>query len=366
MRKNIQGMPIKRFDTSWKIKSVLFLMIFVSLDFINAYAAAKSGVQGVTNRRGVGISPNKLALPGVVVIRLKSGIVPSVQELFNVPELEGKILKEANPQSVESLAGATRMKLDKSSEILGDIYLVNYSGTVTPAMMAQTLLKNPDVVYAEPHYIYRVNFTPNDSLLSQQYALNQIQAFQAWDYTQGDSTVPVGIVDTGVDWMHPDLYGNIWHNPHWQTDTNYPADSIGWDFGGDGGSSNGNYTPTPDNNPQEDFPAHGTHVAGIVAAISNNNIGIAGVAPKCRIMAVKTSQANYLDPGGEPYIVYGFEGIIYAADNGARVINCSWGGPGYSQYEQDVIDYATTKGALVVAAAGNDDHSGRIFYPSVL
>ncbi|HQT92425.1 MAG TPA: S8 family serine peptidase, partial [Candidatus Kryptobacter bacterium] len=104
--------------------------------------------------------------------------------------------------------------------------------------------------------------------------------------------------------------------------------------------------------------------AGIVAAVANNHIGVAGVAPHCRIMAVKVTEADLTDPStGEPYVVYGFEGIIYAADHGARVINCSWGGVGYSQYEQDVIDYATAKGALVVSAAGND-HSTEFQTPA--
>jgi subtilisin family serine protease len=299
-----------------------------------------------------------LALPGVVVVKIKTGVTASIQELLNVPELEGRVLKEANLSSIRSVAGLAKVQLDKSSEALSNIYIVNYSGTTTPALVARSLLKNSNVVYAEPHYIYRVidaNFTPNDSLLSQQYALSNIHAFQAWDYSEGDTSVPIGIVDTGVDWMHP----------HWQSDTQYPADSIGWDFGGAGTTIDGVLTPTPDNNPQEDSPFHGTHVAGIAAAIANNEIGIAGVAPKCKIMAVKVSQGDYADPQtGEPYIVYGFEGIIYAADNGARVINCSWGGQGYAQYEQDVINYATEKGALVVAAAGNDNHSTEFFTPA--
>jgi serine protease len=365
VKKDIQGKSIHRRGTLWRTKATLFLLTLGLLNSVNVSAAAKYGTAGtMAVRRGIGINSNKLALPGVVVVKLKPGVNASIQELFKVPELEGKILKEANPQSIRSLTAVTRIRLDKSSVLLGDIYLVDYSGTVTPAMMAQTLLKNSDVVYAEPHYIYRVALTPDDSLLSQQYALSKIQAFQAWNITQGSSSIPVGIVDTGVDWMHPDLYGNIWHNPHWQTDVSYPADSIGWDFGGAGSISNGNYVATPDNNPEEDLPAHGTHVAGIVAAVSNNQIGIAGVAPACKIMAVKTSQANFVDQSGEPYIVYGFEGIIYAADNGARVINCSWGGPGYSQYEQDVVNYATAKGALVVAAAGNDYHSTEFFTPA--
>jgi len=336
-----------------------FLLIVAMAYNHNVYARAKASNAAI-NRRGSGIYPEKLALPGVVVVKLKPGVVASIQELLKVPELEGKILREANPQSVQSLARAPRIRLEKSSEPLSNIYFLNYSGTVTPAMVAQSLLKNPDIIYAEPHYIYKVTkteVTPNDSLRSQQYALTNIQAYQAWNITQGDPTVSIAIVDIGVNWMHPDLYGNIWHNLNWQSDTS--ADSIGWDFGGNNGFG--------DSNPAEDFPPpseHGTHVAGIAAAVTNNHIGIAGTAPKCKIMAVKTSRADMTDPSsGDPYIIYGFEGIIYAADKGARVINCSWGGVGYVQYEQDVINQATQEGALVVVAAGND-HSDEFETPA--
>lgn len=304
-------------------------------------------------------SPAKLSLQGVVVVKLKSSVTPSLSQMLKVPELEKRILGEASMESIQSVTHLLGIKIDNASRVLNNIYVVKYTGAVVPEMVSEALRKNPDVVYAEPHYIYRVadeSFVPNDSLLSQQYALSKIQAFHAWDRTMGDSTVIVGIVDTGVYWMHPDLYPNIWHNPNWRNDTNYPADSIGWDFGG--------LTGTPDNNPEEDGPHHGTHVAGIVAAVANNYIGIAGVAPKVKLMIVKASQGNMVDTNGEPYIVYGYEGIIYAADHKARIINCSWGGAGYSQYEQDVINYATQKGALVVAAAGNDYHSNEFQTPA--
>ncbi len=334
----------------------------------SVYASVRGGAGTLGIHGSIStIDPNKLALPGVVIVKFKPGVTPSVQELFKVPGFEKKIVTEANPTGMQALLQTMHMKLDKASQVLSNIYIVHYSSTVTPALMAKSLSLNPNVQYAEPHYIYKVsdvNFTPNDSLIADQYALSLIQAFNAWNITEGDSSVVVGIVDTGVNWMHPDLYANIWHNPNWKTDTNYPADSIGWDFGGRGTGSGG---ATPDNNPEEDFPPpyeHGTHVAGIVAAVANNHIGVAGVAPHCRIMAVKATEADLTDPStGDPYVVYGFEGIIYAADHGARVINCSWGGTGYSQYEQDVIDYATSKGALVVSAAGND-HSTEFQTPA--
>ena len=151
-----------------------------------------------------------------------------------------------------------------------------------------------------------------------------------------------------MDWPHPDLYANIWHNwkeinNNWAGDP-YAYDSIGWDFGG-GGDAEEN--ATPDNNPIEDVPVHGTLVAGTADAVTNNGIGVAGIGYKCKIMAVKVSQANLIDSStGDPYIVYGAEGIQYAAENGAKVINCSWGGYGYSNAEQAALIYAQNNGAL--------------------
>lgn len=334
----------------------------ISMCHVNAYASARGVIGGGPRlyKASSTIDPNKMALPGIVIVKFKPGVTASVQELFKIPSLQKRIVTEANPTYMQSVLQTMQMKLDKASEVLDNIYIVHYGEMVTPALMAESIDMNPDVEYAVPHYIYKVDqVVPNDSLIAEQYALTKIRAFDAWSITEGDPNVVVGIVDTGVNWMHPDLYGNIWHNPNWQTDTQYPGDSIGWDFGGTNG--------TPDNNPEEDFgppDEHGTHVAGIVAAIANNEIGIAGVAPRCKIMAVKASEKDMTDPStGEPYIVYGFEGIIWAADHGAKIINCSWGGVGYSQYEQDVINYATQKGALVVAAAGND-HSQEFDTPA--
>jgi serine protease len=231
-------------------------------------------------------------------------------------------------------------------------YRFHYRDGSDPRNVTKALQSTGAIEYAEPHYIRYVDFVPNDTYYGQQWHLSKIQADKAWDITKGDSSVIIGIVDTGVEWYHPDLWRNIWHNPH---PTMSPPDTIGWDFGGSDG--------TPDNNPDEDAPDHGTATAGLASAVTNNNAGVAGVGFKCKIMAVKISQNNVRTTGGVPIILYGFEGIVYAADNGASVINTSWGGAGYSQYEQEVIDYATSKGALVVASAGNNGSSDP-FYPA--
>ena len=107
-------------------------------------------------------------------------------------------------------------------------------------------------------------------------------------------------------------------------------------------------------------PDHGTHVAGDASAVTDNSIGVASIGFKSKIMPVKTIRDDFRNPNGSPFVVYGYEGIKYAADNGAKIINCSWGGGGYSLLGQEVINYATSLGALVVAAAGNNNSSGSI------
>jgi serine protease len=171
-------------------------------------------------------------------------------------------------------------------------------------------------------------------------------------YYSGDSSIIIAIVDTGVDWDHPDLFANIWVNTGEipgngvDDDGNGFIDDIrGWDFGGLNG--------TPDNDPKEDRPDHGTHVAGIASAVTNNGIGVASIGFNSTLMPVKVSRDDVRNSSGQALIAYGYQGIVYAADNGAKVINLSWGGEDISLLEQEVVDYAVSQGALLVGAAGN-------------
>jgi len=280
-----------------------------------------------------------------------------------------KIFDQISVKSIEPIFNDSKNKFFKAQIGLDRIYSIKYLGNADPLIISKKISKLSEVEYAEPRYIYRVDYTPNDPSFGSQTYLNQVKAPQAWDISKGDSSVVIGIIDTGVYWTHPDLGPNIWINKNEipnngiDDDNNGYVDDIrGWDFGGLNG--------TPDNDPREDAPYHGTHVAGIASAATDNGIGVAGMGFKCKIMAVKTARDDRKDPSsGAPYIWYGYEGIVYAADNGAKVINCSWGGSGFSQFAQDIINYATMKGALVVAAAGNSNSSGDHFpsgYKNVL
>ncbi len=197
-------------------------------------------------------------------------------------------------------------------------------------------------------------YFPNDSLLYEQYYLWNISAFQAWALWQGDTSSVVAIVDTGVDLQHPDLVDAIFYN--WDDPINgedsdgdgFVDNFYGWDLG------EGNNDPSFNNS------AHGIHVSGIAAATPDNGEGIAGVGFHTRFLPVKIDDAF-------GRLVKAYEGIVYAADQGVDVINCSWGShfnPG--PFGQDIVDYAVlNKDVLVVAAAGNANND-LPFFPASL
>ncbi|MCL6473261.1 MAG: S8 family serine peptidase [Firmicutes bacterium] len=188
--------------------------------------------------------------------------------------------------------------------------------------------KMPEVEYVEENRHRSLLEVPNDTSYASQWALPKISAPQAWDVTTGSSII-VAVVDTGVDYNHEDLAGKV---------------IGGYDFFND------------DTDPMDDV-GHGTHVAGIIAAATNNGRGIAGVSWGAKILAVKVMDAY----GGDDFTIA--QGIRYAADNGAKIINLSLGGYGYSQTLADAISYAQGMGCLVVAAAGNDS-TNDVLYPA--
>jgi subtilisin family serine protease len=245
----------------------------------------------------------------------------------------------------------------KSSE-LGMIYRLDFDPRHDAHIVAGDFARDEHLLYAVTRQIKRLCTMPNDAyyLTGEQWYLNAVRGPQAWDTVRGDSSVIIAIVDTGVDWDHPDLWDNIWINPGEDLDgdgyitfldwnnvddegNGYVDDFFGWDFGG---------ANQPDNDPNEHAPIHGTHCAGIAAAVTNNGFGVAGMSWNCKIMSVKAMR------DGDDGISFGYKGILYAADNGADVISLSWGNLSTSAYEQEVIDSASARGAIIVAAAGND------------
>ena len=254
------------------------------------------------------------------------------------------------------------------------------------------LRKDPNVEFAYPNYIRKVCGTPNDPQYSQQWALPKIGAPAAWDITAGIPEVVIAIIDTGIDYNHQDLFDKVWVNPDIAADRNgdgkidlndldlngnriieqselnqFGADKdvIGYDFVSVSSSSvaSGEDPAPRDNNPM-DVLGHGTHCAGIAAAATNNGIGIAGVAPNCRIMAIR---AGYKDPSGNGSLQDADieQAILYAIDNGAKVISMSFGGSNSAAVWADEIKAAYAANIVLVAAAGNDNASSK-FYPAAM
>lgn len=212
---------------------------------------------------------------------------------------------------------------------------------------ASALEREAGVLYAEPNFVYRPDATPNDPFFGDLWGLTAIQAPLAWDTTTGSQGVKVAVVDSGIAYDHPDLAPNIWTNPGESgggKETNgidddgdgYVDDVHGWDF------------VQHDNEPL-DFYFHGTHVAGTIGAAGNNGIGITGVDWQTSLMALRAGAANgdLLDSD----IISAF---TYACARGARVVNASFGGPGFSQAMLDVIASPACANTLFVTAAGND------------
>jgi subtilisin family serine protease len=224
-----------------------------------------------------------------------------------------------------------------------DVWLVAPSDPSHP-IDAHALAAEDAVAWIELNgTVYASGVVPNDPFYdSQQRPYLELMGLpQAWSWTTGD-TPPIAFVDTGVDLDHPDLVDNLWTNtgeiPANGLDddgNDYIDDVNGWNF------------VAASNNPQDDA-GHGSHVAGIAAARGNNGLGIAGMAWRARIMPLKALRSN----GSGSWAAVA-EAIIYAADNGARIINLSLGGSDSSQTIEAAVNYARNHGCLLIAAAGN-------------
>ena len=255
----------------------------------------------------------------------------AVAEMFTVKQT----FRNGKPLSSREASNTKKVDLNL-------IYTLSSNEPHSSLNVVRMLQKLGIFEYVEPKRIRYVGFTPNDTKLSQQYYLAQINTYAAWDITQGNTAVKIGIVDTGTDIDHPDLETQMAENSadpiNGVDDDNdgYIDNFNGWDF------------MDNDNEPQADESSHGIHVSGIAAAATNNNEGVAGVGYNSQFMPIRVANGNQ--------VIYGYEGIVYAADMGCDIINCSWGGFGYSKFEEDIINYATfNKDALVVCAAGNSD-----------
>ena len=221
----------------------------------------------------------------------------------------------------------------KSSQSLQQIYRLKITNPEKIEELVAKLKSEVEIEYVEKVPLRTIIATPNDPNVGTQWSLSKIKAFEAWDINAGVNDIIVAVVDNAIQTNHVDLQANM---------------LVGRDV------SDGDNDPNP---PNATF-SHGTHVAGILSAVSNNNIGIASASNnRVKILPVKATP----NAGNANGIYHGYEGVVWAANNGAKIISLSWGGGGYSQAEQDVINDVAARGILIVAAAGNDNTSNDHF-----
>jgi subtilisin family serine protease len=211
----------------------------------------------------------------------------------------------------------------------------------------------------EPNFKVRATAIPNDTLFSYMWALRNtgqtggmanadIDAVSAWDITTGSDNVIIAVIDTGIDYTHPDLVSNIWTNPGEIAGNGIDDDHNGYIDDVHGYDFCTVYGHTRDADPMDEH-SHGTHVAGTIGAASNNNRGVTGINWHCKLMACR-----FLNENGYGSVADAIDAINYAVANGAKVLNNSWGGSGYSSSLATAITNAKDNGVLFVAAAGND------------
>ena len=313
--------------------------------------------------------PDTGEAPQISALVLSGEPEPQTAPRLDIPHAAGELLVRFSPQGqagepdvaaanvlMSALGGAS---IERQYSIVPGLFLIRLPEGMTVEEGTRRLGECDDVLYAQPNYMLRaLSVIPNDPLFGQLWNMHNtgqtggtvdadVDAPEAWDITMGDGEVIVAVIDTGVNYRHPDLAANMWVNraeftgtPGIDDDGNgYVDDIYGYDFA------------NRDGDPMDD-DGHGSHVSGIIGAVGNNATGLAGVCWNVRIMAVKS-----LAKGGDGYASDLISSVQYAALMGAKVISNSWEGDGYDGAIEDAIRAAGNAGILFVTSAGNG--SGR-------
>jgi subtilisin family serine protease/PKD repeat protein len=310
-----------------------------------------------------------------VIVKLKDvADVQRDQENVEVAPRVKQIFTKAGVASVERLA-KTHIKNKRS---LDKFLILNLDSKSNFERSLEVLNNYKDIEYAEAMPIFYPDDVPNDASYNSLHHLNRIQAEEAWDIHKGEDgteEIIVAIVDSGIDWKHEDLVNNIWNNlgedldndghtiefidGQWQFDPDdingidddnngFADDFVGWNF------VNANDEQTND---LDDPSHHGTHCGGLAAGVTNNATGIASISWNVKLMGT-----GHDKDGGNAYESNCFDGIVYALDNGADVISCSWGTGQFSRSYEEVINELLGE-TVILASAGNSDWA-RPHYPS--
>jgi subtilisin family serine protease len=278
--------------------------------------------------RGIDAGPTALYVPGKVIIQLRSDITVDTDKVVTSSEQFNAWLTENRVFAIQPLF--VYPEAPQSVRQFSSYVVIQVPGDGDIQALAAELMRNPAVQLAAPDYLLHLDRSPNDPYFANQWALNDSAAAKlhvpaAWDITTGSTDVVVAVLDTGLDQTHPDLQGK---------DT-----GAGYNF-------INNSTNVMDDQ------GHGTSVAGIIAAESNNGAEVAGMSWGARVLPVKVCDSTGSCPSSAS-----INGIRWAADHGARIINMSLSGPSDAALQalwQDVADYAYGKGVVLVASAGNN------------
>ncbi len=264
-----------------------------------------------------------------------------------IPKVDpGKVVIGRDPAKIKSLTvprgmGIAALHRNRGIHVLsfreskGAVPFTPQIAAEVEEMCARLEAENPDIRYCEPRFEMHAFATPNDPSYRQLWGMSTASLPQAWDKSRGSTAVKVAVVDTGVDYNHPDLAANV-------------VKADGYDFANE------------DSNPMDDN-GHGTHVAGTIGAVGNNGVGVAGINWRVSIIPVKV-----LNGEGSGYTDMIAAGINHAVAKGAKVINLSLGGPGASRDMYDAIVNAKNHGIVVACAAGNEseDNDSNPSYPA--
>ncbi len=303
-------------------------------------------------------------VPGQLLVRFRTGV--TLARRADVLANSRVTVRSVRGLGSRRLAAANQNRPLRDS-VFDQLVVVELANPADAAGALARLRQNPDVLYAEPNFRLHISETtavvPNDFDFDLQWSFHNtgqnggtpgadIHAPEAWALATGDRAVKVAVIDTGIDYFHPDLAANLWINPG-EVEGNgvdddgngYIDDVHGYDFVND------------DSDPMDDN-MHGSHVAGIIGGVGNNGLGVAGVCWQVSLMALKA-----FDQDGNGTVDGVVAAIHYAVANGARIINASWGEPDPSQALAEAVAEAHAAGLILVVAAGNSQ-SSRLPYPA--
>lgn len=292
-----------------------------------------------------------------LLVRFKRSLRAGTSARYDSESLLGRYAKANSLHYYEKTNTKKRagQSIKRGPEIFDRLVALEVKDGQDIRRVKQELERNPNVESVEFDQELKIFLTPNDTRYPELWAMNNtgqtggtvdadIDAPEAWDLNTGSAQIVVAVIDTGVDYTHPDLAPNMWINPDEvpsngiDDDQNgYVDDIFGYDF------------INHDANPMDDH-FHGTHVAGTIGAKGNNNLGVVGVNHSVRIMALK-----FLGFDGNGSSIDALDAVQYATLNGAHIISNSYGGDGFLQDFQNAINAARNAGVLFVAAAGNSN-----------